>query len=189
MGELARGTGLTVRALHHDDRLGLLVPSERTPAGHRHYSEAERLYPLLVLRDVGLPLTEIGHVLDDDGPDLATTVRRHLRAWSSSSSAVSACVSAWSSCLSSLEDSVEPPLDQFIEAMAVIEADVDVVMRVPYEAADDEGRPPRLKMRYPGRKVALLKEREGRASSPDLDRLRGRVRARVGLCGQTTQGQ
>jgi DNA-binding transcriptional MerR regulator len=79
IGELARAAGVTVRALHHYDSLGLLVPSERTQAGHRLYSAADvqRLYRLLALRGVGLPLEEIGPLLDrPDG--LADTVRRHL---------------------------------------------------------------------------------------------------------------
>ncbi|HWM12597.1 MAG TPA: MerR family transcriptional regulator [Solirubrobacteraceae bacterium] len=79
IGELARGAGVTVRALHHYDSLRLLVPSERTQAGHRLYSPADvqRLYRLLALRGVGLPLEEIGPVLDrEDG--LADSVRRHL---------------------------------------------------------------------------------------------------------------
>ncbi|MBB5490257.1 DNA-binding transcriptional MerR regulator [Nocardiopsis metallicus] len=31
VGESARLTGQTVRTLHHYDRIGLLVPAERTP--------------------------------------------------------------------------------------------------------------------------------------------------------------
>ena len=79
VGELARVAGVTVRALHHYDALGLLVPSERTHAGHRLYSAADvqRLYRLLALRGVGLPLEEIAPLLDrEDG--MAETVRRHL---------------------------------------------------------------------------------------------------------------
>jgi DNA-binding transcriptional MerR regulator len=79
IGELARIAGVTVRALHHYDSVGLLTPSERTSGGHRLYSEADvqRLYRLLALRGVGLPLEEIGPLLDrEDG--LADTVRRHL---------------------------------------------------------------------------------------------------------------
>jgi MerR family transcriptional regulator, thiopeptide resistance regulator len=79
VGELARVAGVTARALRHYDSLGLLVPSERTPAGHRLYSadDVQRLYRLLALRTVGLPLDEIGPLLDArDG--LADTVRRHL---------------------------------------------------------------------------------------------------------------
>jgi DNA-binding transcriptional MerR regulator len=79
IGELARVAGVTVRALHHYDSVGLLVPSERTQSGHRLYSAAdvERLYRLLALREVGLPLEEIGPLLDsEDG--IGDTVRRHL---------------------------------------------------------------------------------------------------------------
>ena len=79
IGELARIAGVTVRALHHYDSVGLLVPSERTSGGHRLYSAAdvERLYKLLALRQVGLPLEEIGPLLDS--PDgIGDTVRRQL---------------------------------------------------------------------------------------------------------------
>src|SRR5918995_255224 len=79
IGELARIAGVTVRTLHHYDSLGLLRPSERSAGGHRLYSEADvqRLYRLLALRGVGLPLEEIGPLLDrEDG--LADTVHRHL---------------------------------------------------------------------------------------------------------------
>lgn len=37
VGDAARATGLTVRALHHYDESGLVRPSERTAAGHRLY--------------------------------------------------------------------------------------------------------------------------------------------------------
>jgi MerR family transcriptional regulator, thiopeptide resistance regulator len=38
VGTLAKATGLTVRALHHYDHIGLLSPSRRTAAGHRLYT-------------------------------------------------------------------------------------------------------------------------------------------------------
>jgi DNA-binding transcriptional MerR regulator len=79
IGELAQHAGVTVRTLHHYDELGLLTPSERTSGGHRLYGAAdvERLYRLLALRNLGLPLEEIGPLLErEDG--VADTVRRHL---------------------------------------------------------------------------------------------------------------
>ena len=80
IGELARHAGVTVRALHHYDELGLLTPSERTGGGHRLYGAAdvERLYRLLALRDIGLPLEEIGPLLDAGEDGVEDTVRRHL---------------------------------------------------------------------------------------------------------------
>jgi len=38
IGELAKATGLTVRALRHYDRIGLLTPAKRTEAGYRAVS-------------------------------------------------------------------------------------------------------------------------------------------------------
>lgn len=68
IGELARATGLTVRALHHYDDIGLLVPSARSGAGHRRYTDVDvrRLHRILALRGFGLGLADIARVLDDD---------------------------------------------------------------------------------------------------------------------------
>ncbi|MDQ6873709.1 MAG: TipAS antibiotic-recognition domain-containing protein [Actinomycetota bacterium] len=80
IGELAAATGLTVRALHHYDDLGLLVPSERSAAGHRRYTEADvhRLYRVLALRQLGLPLADVRAALDTDC-DLPALVGEQLR--------------------------------------------------------------------------------------------------------------
>lgn len=66
IGELAASTGLTVRALHHYDHVGLVRPSARTAAGHRIYAatDVERLYQVVALRQLGLPLDAIAGVLD-----------------------------------------------------------------------------------------------------------------------------
>jgi MerR family transcriptional regulator, thiopeptide resistance regulator len=69
VGELAARTGLTVRTLHHYDRLGLATPSARTPSGHRLYGEqdVQRLYRVLALRALGLPLGAIAEALAGAG--------------------------------------------------------------------------------------------------------------------------
>ncbi len=68
VGELAGRTGLSVRALHHYEEIGLLVPSGRTRAGHRLYAGAEvlRLQQITSLRALGFSLGEIRRCLDDD---------------------------------------------------------------------------------------------------------------------------
>lgn len=80
VGALAELTGLTVRALHHYDHLGLLKPSRRTPAGHRLYAPVDvaRLYRIALLRRLGFPLQQIGQVLDDPQWQLREAVQRHL---------------------------------------------------------------------------------------------------------------
>src|SRR5690348_16077952 len=72
----ARRAGVTVRTLHHYDRLGLLTPSGRTVAGYRVYTDRDlaRLEQIVALKFVGFSLKEIGSVLDRDG-DLLTALR------------------------------------------------------------------------------------------------------------------
>jgi DNA-binding transcriptional MerR regulator len=66
VGELARRTGLTVRALHHYDEIGLLRPSLHTQAGYRVYTgrDIARLQQIVSLRQLGLSLEEVRACLD-----------------------------------------------------------------------------------------------------------------------------
>ena len=61
----AAQAGVTVRTLHHYDRIGLLHP-HRTAAGYRLYGwrELERLEQIVALRFIGVPLKQIGPLLD-----------------------------------------------------------------------------------------------------------------------------
>ena len=76
VGEFAALTGVTVRALQHYDRLGLLTP-KRTAAGHRTYGETDRrrVRHILALRAVGLSLQQIGDLLKGPASDLAGVLR------------------------------------------------------------------------------------------------------------------
>ncbi len=78
VGAVAALTGVSVRTLHHYDHIGLVVPSVRTPAGYRGYTDAdiERLHLVLVYRSVGLPLDEIRALLDDPSADVLGHLRR-----------------------------------------------------------------------------------------------------------------
>jgi DNA-binding transcriptional MerR regulator len=69
--EVAQLAGLTVRALHHYDSIGLLVPSSRSTAGYRLYDDDDllRLQQILIGRELGLPLEAIRRTLDDPGFD------------------------------------------------------------------------------------------------------------------------
>ncbi|SMQ17949.1 DNA-binding transcriptional regulator, MerR family [Streptomyces sp. Ag82_O1-12] len=77
VGQVAGFAGVTVRTLHHYDGIGLLVPSDRSHAGHRRYSDADldRLQQILFYRELGFPLEEVAALLDDPDAD----PRAHLR--------------------------------------------------------------------------------------------------------------
>lgn len=82
VSEFAEKAGVTIRTLHHYDRLGLLKPSGRTEAGYRLYTERDlaRLQQIITLKFIGLPLSEIQALLDDGRDmDLAHTLRLQRR--------------------------------------------------------------------------------------------------------------
>jgi MerR family transcriptional regulator, thiopeptide resistance regulator len=78
--EFAELAGITVRALHHYDRLGLLKP-QRTQAGYRMYSlrDLERLEQIVALRFLGIPLRQIKTLLDRSALDLPDALRLQRR--------------------------------------------------------------------------------------------------------------
>jgi MerR family transcriptional regulator, thiopeptide resistance regulator len=80
VGELAAATGLTVRALHHYDEIGLLKPSAHTGVGHRRYTGADvrRLHQIRALVGFGLSLAEVGAVLDGPPTDPRDLIQRQL---------------------------------------------------------------------------------------------------------------
>ena len=70
VGEVARELGFTVPTLHHYDEIGLVVPSERSAAGYRLYTEPdlERLQHVVVYRRLELSLEQIRRTLDEIEP-------------------------------------------------------------------------------------------------------------------------
>ncbi|MFG2651569.1 MerR family transcriptional regulator [Streptomyces sp. NPDC048436] len=78
VGRVAGYAGVTVRTLHHYDEIGLLVPSGRSHAGHRRYSDADldRLQQILFYRELGFPLDEVAALLDDPETDPRVHLRR-----------------------------------------------------------------------------------------------------------------
>jgi len=66
VGDLARLTGKTVRAIHLYEELGLLKPSTRTRGGFRLYERAavERVRWIDLLHGLGFSLQEMGELLE-----------------------------------------------------------------------------------------------------------------------------
>ncbi|MGE6261175.1 MerR family transcriptional regulator [Heyndrickxia sporothermodurans] len=65
VGELAKQTGLTVRMLHHYDKIGLISPSQYSDTGHRLYTKLDiiRLQQIMSLKQLGFSLKEIRSIL------------------------------------------------------------------------------------------------------------------------------
>jgi MerR family transcriptional regulator, thiopeptide resistance regulator len=75
--EFAKLTGVTVRTLHHYDRLGLLKPSGRTAARYRLYGERDfaRLQQIVTLKFLGFPLEQIKQILNQASFELSDALR------------------------------------------------------------------------------------------------------------------
>ena len=79
--EVSKRTGVSIRALHHYDTIGLLKPTQVTQAGYRLYDDdaLERLYMILVYRELGLSLNEIGSILDAPDYDRNRVLEHQIR--------------------------------------------------------------------------------------------------------------
>jgi DNA-binding transcriptional MerR regulator len=77
--QLARLSGVSVRTLHHYDEIGLLRPAFIGENRYRYYGREEllRLQDILFHRELGVPLQEIGKLLDTDGRDRLAILREH----------------------------------------------------------------------------------------------------------------
>src|SRR5687767_14886486 len=104
VGELAKLTGITVRTLHHYDEIGLVVPSQRTPAGYRLYDDRDviRLQQVLLFRELGLPLDEIAFAIDEDGTR-EELLRKHREVLVAKRTRLDSMLSALDGALDALE--------------------------------------------------------------------------------------
>ncbi|WP_227979367.1 MerR family transcriptional regulator [Nocardia spumae] len=85
IGQAAAFIGVTVKTVRHYHKLGLVAEPERDSSGYRRYGSAEllRLVQVRTLAGAGVPLAEIGPLLDADAESFATAltdVERQLAA-------------------------------------------------------------------------------------------------------------
>ncbi|WP_406197150.1 MerR family transcriptional regulator [Kitasatospora sp. NBC_01560] len=80
IAEVARMSGVTARTLRHYDEVELLPPAWIGSNGHRYYEERQllRLQQILVLRALGVSLSEIGRILAAQVDELEA-LRSHHR--------------------------------------------------------------------------------------------------------------
>ncbi len=77
VSQLATLSGVSVRALHHYDEIGLLKPASIGANGYRYYGREEllRLQQILFHRELGLSLDDIRRAIDTPGFDRAAALR------------------------------------------------------------------------------------------------------------------
>lgn len=74
-------TGVSVRMLHHYDKIGLLKPTKLTEAGYRIYNDEalETLQQILFFKELDLPLKEIKEIINSPNFDKIKTLENHKK--------------------------------------------------------------------------------------------------------------
>lgn len=80
IGELSALTHVSIRALRHYDKLGLLKPAQVTEAGYRQYDQSavERLHTILLFRELEFPLADIKRIIDSPDFDPIAALDRQI---------------------------------------------------------------------------------------------------------------
>jgi DNA-binding transcriptional MerR regulator len=105
VGEVARMANISVRALHHYDQIGLVRPSQRSPAGYRQYTAVDlrRLQQVMSFKVLGFPLEEIRRLLADPQFDVKGALRLQRRLLADKADQVAALIRAVDAALATIE--------------------------------------------------------------------------------------
>ena len=119
IGELARRSGLTVRALRHYDDIGLLTPSARAGSGYRLYGREDiaRLYRIQALRRLDVSLKDIALILDNDPDGLRDAVARQLSSLAREIRQATALQAHLTDLQNQLESRTAPTVDDWLTAL------------------------------------------------------------------------
>ncbi len=141
--DFAQLTGVTVKALRHYDRLGLLKP-KRTDAGYRAYSDSDlqRLERVVALKFLGLPLRQIKILLESTAIALPDALRAQRRALEEKQRILSRAVRA----IRIAEESIKPgePADPTVLRTIIevidMQEDIELMKRYYSEAGWEQHR-------------------------------------------------
>ncbi len=77
--ELSAIAGVSIRTLHHYDKIGLLIPSHRSEKNYRYYTRAGllRLQQILFFKELDIPLKEIAEIIDNPDYDPVKALQEH----------------------------------------------------------------------------------------------------------------
>jgi len=119
---------VTVRTLHHYDRIGLLVPSSRTEAGYRLYGSEDllRLQQILIARGLGLPLEAIRRMLDDPDFDRRAALVEQRKQLHWQARRAEAMIRAVDAALTRLEEEAEMEDEKLFEGFEPAEHEDEV---------------------------------------------------------------
>ncbi|MEO8465500.1 MAG: MerR family transcriptional regulator [Gammaproteobacteria bacterium] len=163
--EVAALSGVTVRALHHYDELGLLTPNARSASGYRLYSDDDllRLQQILIGRELGLSLEAIRRSLDDpkfDRRAALTGQRAELAMRAERAEGMVRAIDAALAALDEAEDKEETHVTNTVDYKKI------------FDGFDHEHYEPEAKQRWGGTDAYRKSEQRWKAyTEADLERM------------------
>jgi DNA-binding transcriptional MerR regulator len=120
--EFAKIAGVTVRTLHHYDRIGLLKPSGYTNTGYRLYRKHDlvRLQQIVTLKFIGFSLSEIKRLLNSSSFDLRLALNQQRDILAEKRRQLDQAVRAIEKAHALLETESEPDWQAFKRIIEVI---------------------------------------------------------------------
>jgi len=120
--EFAQVAGVTVRTLHHYDRIGLLKPSGYTSTGYRLYRKHDlvRLQQIVTLKFIGFSLTQIKQLLDSNSFDLRVALNQQREILAEKRRQLDGAVTAIEKAHALLQTNDEPDWQSFKRIIEVI---------------------------------------------------------------------
>jgi len=162
IGQLAELSGVSIRTLRYYDSRGLLTPSETTEAGYRRYRTPEllRLQQILFYRELGMPLRDIGEILDNPDFDRVTALERHRREISGRIDRLHTLVSTIDRTIAYINGGTEMADKEFFDGL-----DIEAVLekQKEYEAEVDAAHDPEV--------VAESRRRTAKYSKADWEQV------------------
>jgi MerR family transcriptional regulator, thiopeptide resistance regulator len=139
--EFAALAGVTVRALHYYDRVGLLKPLTRTDAGYRQYSERDlvRLEQIVLLKFLGFSLRQIRDLLADES-DILGTLRRQCAALGAKRSQLDRAIRVIRETETTLAGSPKPDWKDLVKIIKEIEMNNDNEWMKKYYSAEAKSK-------------------------------------------------
>lgn len=125
--QFAELAGVSVRTLHHYDRVGLLKPRRRTGAGYRLYDESdlERLEQIVAFKFIGLSLKQIQVQLSRDPRELPDALRLQRRVLEEKRRLLDGAIQAIRAVEAALEPGRRPDSALLKRVMEAIEMQTD----------------------------------------------------------------
>ena len=120
--EFARIAGVTVRTLHHYDRIGLLKPKHYTSAGYRLYAKQDlvRLQQIITLKFIGFSLNQIKNLLNSNSFDLTTALNQQKAIIAEKRQQLDLAINAIEKAQGLLATNEEPDWEAFKQIIEVI---------------------------------------------------------------------